>query len=443
MYTNLSFLKTGSLFPDKYDKKLLNRYKNYNKLYDGEASGFLKQRMRNILPSVNSWSLDGKWIYTNYPKLITKKTRDFLLYETPIINIDETLIPKDEQIEIIDSSKLWGEVGKGIIDYSKLGDNYLMIDCEKKEFNCVRPAIVRKVFNPLNINDIVAYVIRWDFEENDKRYLRTQVHSKGYYDEYVCEYDGCSVGRYVTYKIDKDTVIPPLGLRVYTGLTDFMVMSVSNMLTSDTGYGTSDYVDIIDHITEIGVRQTLNSKALTKNAEPILAVPDSAIITDPKTGISTFNIGNAIAIRKNDEKAYYLNYDPSLNASFQQIDRMEKQLLMLSEMSIAFLNSDFGQAPSGEALRRMMTNTIMRIGRVADDYTLTLKRHLVNLFSLYGYNLKVSDIGIVWQDGIPMDELEKAQVVDSRVENGTLSTNDAKEVLDGAGNGNNSDTIDE
>lgn len=415
-------LGTGVKFPCTEDTVRNNNYIKYDKLFRGNIHTILQERMRNIHPMLNSWSLRGKWIYANYFKLLTKKTRDFLLYETPIIDI------VDVPAEVVDCvlSNFWSVIGTSVYDYSKYGDTYIMVDCADCNIHTTKPDIVYKIVDPINIDKVVCYTIAWVFKDNDKQYIRYQQHYKGYYNEYVNEYHKNTVGAPVSL-----LGIPIKGRRVATGLDGFQILGVHNLRCSNSLYGVSDYTDLIDPVAELCVRYTLNSKALTKNAEPTPVVPKTAITVDPVTKQASVKVGNAIVISGNDPTPSYMTYDPKLDASFKQIEKMERLIFTMSEMPLALVVGDGMGAVTGEALRRLATNMIMRIGRVADDYTPVIKQLLHELLLLKGYNVPVGSISITWQDGIPLSELERSQIASSRIDDGTMTEEEAIEKLDG------------
>ena len=112
-----------------------------------------------------------------------------------------------------------------------------------------------------NIKRILYHVIAWTYEEDDgkkkKRYLKAQIHQKGYYEERIFELEGLTIGRPI-----KEPMI------VKTGLNDFAVIQIPNIITSDRVHGMDDYNDIDSLVSEIEVRVSQIAKILDKHAEP-------------------------------------------------------------------------------------------------------------------------------------------------------------------------------
>ena len=93
-----------------------------------------------------------------------------------------------------------------------------------------------------------------------------------------------------------------------------------------------------------------------------------------------------------------------------------------------------GQVPSGSALKRLMVSTISKVGRMRLRFDAGLKKAIMLCSQLGGEGtIKLNNISIVWQDGLPADDLENAQIINMRTSGrATMSRTTALERFDGS-----------
>ena len=124
-------------------------------------------------------------------------------------------------------------------------------------------------------------------------------------------------------------------------------------------------------------------------------------------------------------------------ANFQQIELLINQLYTISEMGSAIfgdLASKTGTVPSGSALRRLMMSPLAKARRIANSFDPALKGLISACAAIYGEALPVESISIKWNDGLPDDEAENAQIMAVRTGNRpTISQHTAIRRLDGLG----------
>ena len=120
---------------------------------------------------------------------------------------------------------------------------------------------------------------------------------------------------------------------------------------------------------------------------------------------------------ESDPKPEMIVWDASLDANFKQIEILINQLYTISEMGSAVfgdLSNSAGNIASGTALRRLMMSPLAKARRVANSYDKPIKEMLSLCAAVYGENIPPEDISIKWNDGLPSDPLEEANLANIR-----------------------------
>jgi hypothetical protein len=123
-----------------------------------------------------------------------------------------------------------------------------------------------------------------------------------------------------------------------------------------------------------------------------------------------------------------------LDAAFKQVEKLIELLAVISEMGTAVFGNaeNTGVAASGTALRLRYVSLLAKIKRVSLRYTPALVRALKLCSELGGVVLTKAAINVVWQDGLPNDEKERAEIADIRTgKKATMSQHEAIMYLDG------------
>ncbi|SFM37773.1 phage portal protein, partial [Pelosinus propionicus] len=222
-----------------------------------------------------------------------------------------------------------------------------------------------------------------------------------------------------------------------TGLSDFAIVQLPNVQASGNIHGRDDYTPIDPIIMELISRVGQIAKILDKHASPSMEAPDSAFQVDNDTGEYTLKAGDAfIRNSKEDAETRYITWDGNLEAAFKEFDMLLNQLYSVSEMGAAIFGDLKGSIPpSGAALRRLMVNPLMKVGRIRNHADPVVKKIIALLSEVTPSvsGLKRSDIEIQWQDGLPNDPLEEAQIMNLRVQAPTMSATTAMQRYDNMG----------
>jgi hypothetical protein len=166
----------------------------------------------------------------------------------------------------------------------------------------------------------------------------------------------------------------------------------------------------------------------------------SALEKDPATGDWRLKMGNYI-VRNDiqDPEVGYVTWDGQLTASFTQLEKLINMLAVMSEMgTVLFDNAEnTGNAASGTALKLRYMPMLAKVKRLCVRYTPALVK-AIKLCSQLGGNdivdLTDADVSITWQDGLPNDERERAEIAEIRTgAKPTMSQKDAIMYLDEVG----------
>lgn len=455
MLYDIEWLAPGKEFPPKSERDRLEKYRDNKQVFEcippyavplaGGNGGILSKSnfspmhpyflMINRLNRVVGNYEEIFSIMTNfaYQQLVSIKTADLLCGEAPLITSKQEAQKKAIET-ILDNTDLAGKLYTGTIDTSRYGDGLLKIysDGQKGQLTVVSPERWFPVVDPSNVDRIQFHVLAWlqavnpdESDANRKYRLIAEIHQPGSYEVRVYSMrDRLTIGSLVE------------APKVYqTGLSDFAIIQLPNVKTSGSTFGRDDYTPIDPIICEIITRIGQIAKILDRHANPSLEAPESAFQQDPNTGEYTLKTGDAfIRNSKEDAETRYITWDGNLESAFMEFDKLIQQLYAVSEMGAAIFGDLKGNTPpSGAALRRLLVNALMKVSRIRNNADPAVKKALALLSEVTpaaGAKLKKSDIEIQWQDGLPSDPLEEAQIINLRVQRQTMSVTTALQRYD-------------
>ena len=409
MLTNLNWLEVGKKFPPDSEIARLEMYHTNKALFECRHAEVYAEDLKRIERVIGNFGEVVSYpVILNFQKLISLKVSDLLLGEPPQFQAKN----EGQQgtiDDIIDRSNTVNTSQQVVIDASRYGDGlfYIRKEGDKGIIDLTNPLVWFPIVNPDNAREVTNHVLAWTYENGDNKYLKTQIHYKGYYDEMLFEVLGSTISK----KIEETK-------NIKTGLDDFAVIQVPNIRTSDRATGYDDYTDIDSIISEIIVRVGQIAKILDKHASPSMSGPSAALEKDIVTGEYRLKSGNFFPRdTKEDPPVEYITWDGQLEANFKQIDKLINLLYTISEMGSAIfgdLTSGTGQVPSGTALKRLMVSPLAKVNRLRMRLDPALKKAIALCSQLGGPKIAIGDISINWQDGLPGDAWEEAQIIEKR-----------------------------
>lgn len=436
MLTSLDFLKVGQSFPPKSEIERLDKYNKNKLIFEGKHEQVYYDSFKRIARVVSNFQEVVSYsVIANYQKLISLKVADLMLGEAPRIVVGEDNSKQQKAInEISNNSDLTNTLYTSVLDLSRYGDSVFLVYKEDNQakIDITQPSYYFKVVDERNIRKVVNHVLAHTYEvevtgglfskEKKKKYLYCQIHYKGFYEEFTCELNEQNI-----------IVSATETKRIKTGLNDFAVVPVHNLLTSDRSYGLDDYSDLDSIISEIEVRISQISKILDKHAEPSMQGTENALQWNEHTNSYEFKNGNYLPLSDGDTPVSYITWDAQLQANFEVIEKLINVLATVSEMGSALFDTQEkqGQVASGTALRRMMISPLAKVNRVRLSFDSAIKKALFLASQLANAKIDFQDINIIWNDGLPNDPKEEAEVMAIRTGNkATLSQWSAIQRLD-------------
>jgi hypothetical protein len=134
----------------------------------------------------------------------------------------------------------------------------------------------------------------------------------------------------------------------------------------------------------------------------------------------------------------YVTWEAQLEANFKVIENLINILSIVSEMGSTIFSTDMkvgiAAAPSGTALRRMLTSALAKVSRTRIFFDESVRKSIKLCSQIGGkdiLNLSDESINIHWNDGISNDPREDAEIMAIRTGNkATISKYSAIQRLD-------------
>ncbi|BBN97492.1 phage portal protein [Sporolactobacillus terrae] len=418
MLTNLDFLQIGKPWPPPEEGERIRQYEVNRGLFEGDHGRYYAEQFKRIQRVIGNFDKVVSYeVAVNYQKLISLKIADLLLGDPPKINAGDSGSPEQETVnQIAETTDLHNTAYETAIDVSRYGDGLFYVykdESGKGIIDVTQPQIWFPIVSPDNVKRIQYHVLAWTYDIGRKTFLRAQIHSKGRYTEREYLIDAGIIKEQTV----NDQVIQ-------TGLDDFAIVQVPNVLTSDRVHGMDDYQDIDSIVSEIEVRIGQIARILDKHAAPSVQGPAAALERDPVTGEWKLKMGNYFARdSKDDAPVEYVTWDGQLEANFKMIEQLVNFLHAISEMGSSLLGDKEGgdgTAPSGTSLRFRLISPLAKVRRIAMRFRPALIKAIKLCSELGGsgiVNLQDVPVSVTFRNGLPDDPKETAEIMATRTGN--------------------------
>lgn len=397
MLTDLNWITPGQLFPPRGEEGRLKAYEKYEYMFSGEyervfGSGFankaMELRMRDAKVST----------VINYPQLLSKKTADFVCGEPPIIDVGDNTDAMQDELDGMNFSNILYE---SFMDVSRFGNS--VVKTLDDRVSITPPKYWYPIVDIYDKKKIKQQVIAFVAD----RTIYVEIHEPGVYEKRIYEAEPGENKQYL--KFGK-----PIGgfQRIATNIDENAVQVLSNVTSSDSLYGVSDYDIIKDTLKQLLWRIFCVERILDKHSAPSIVGPGTMLEKDPITGLTLIKAGNFFKRDSADTPApEYLTWDGNLDAVRWEIEWLTNQMYTLSEMGAAFLEgAGQGEVNSGRALRLRMTSPLVKAKRLVGINEQTVKKIVRNVALSRGMRVEIKDISTVWNDGIPNDTIEDSEL---------------------------------
>ena len=429
------------IYPPDADKKRLQNYELYEKIFLGEHYDAFNVVSKDFQKDYAML----RYIACNFGGMISRLSADMLFEEFPKFTVE------DGEQSFLDAliGKTKVQIYESGLEQSYSGDILFRVravngQCVIEDIN---PAFYFPQYNMDNVRaEPTAHVLGWKvkiagqqtdglfLEKHYKGYIENELWILGTQGELVTQLD---ISEYLT---NKDGT--PKQSKVQTNIDDFLIVHIKNYGIRTTYWGISDYKDLIPLFFAVNNRITKVDNILDKHGEPILAVPDGVLDNDGRVKRGAFGVIEVDSTASGGQMPQYIVWDAKLESAFDEIDKLVEFLFMFSETSKASFGMDEGGiAESGRALKYKLLRTIAKKHRKELYYDVGLKRLLLVAQKFAKANsLKVNDATITkepkepiidWQDGVVNDPIEQLDIEERKVENGFTTTVEAISTLDG------------
>lgn len=375
--------------------------------------------------------LPWRLLKLNKFKLYTNKMDSLVFNRDPVINAGDHIMTKKVN-DLVERTHWLVGIRKALRNMETYGD--APIKTYSGGVSAFSPVNAFKVVDEHNKDEVKGYVLVDYIKDNDNiiKYIRFETHLKGKVYERVYEYNGNNIGKSVRYKY-RGRVIPAAGIWYGTGLDDFMIQWLSCDVDGEGVYGQSPYEDFANLVHEAERRQTLQIKVLDAHSEPILAVGIGMLKENERTGkVEAFDIlGNIVEISNGGIVPQYITWDGKLDSNEKMVDTLFSEIYELTELGKTFMTGEYQGNISEESLNNLVKSAVDRGNRHVWDIYYEVRKSLYVLCRLNGLDVELQELSVEFQVGQTDSIKTMADVINSRVEKGTLSIQTALQRYDG------------
>lgn len=436
MLISLKQLNEGMNWPvDETNEERQEQLEFYKRIFNGKIDNDITPHFDRVSKVTGNF-MDVVSFETrmNYQKKVSIKTVDLLLGETPTVAV-KTQTDNDALNDALEDIGFWNIMYECMIDVSRYGNGVLKVYKDtngKANLSVIPTNFWYPVVDPTNIKEITSHVIAHQYDIEKDSYLKIEIHYKGLYETRLHR-----LSKTNSYSASNTLKIGELisSYETYTGLTDFAIVPISNITSSDNLYGISDYEDINGVISEIEVRLGQVSKILDKHADPSMQLPSDCIETDDETGMSRIKLGDAFIINSKDSvEPKYITWDGQLEANFNHIKLLFEQLAILSELGSLFIGNGLEKLGniSGVALRKLAFSALAKINRLQMRSRSAIVKS-IKLMSQLGLDgvpdLTKERITVRFGDGLPVEWSDLIEQIAMAVQANVMSVEAAIELL--------------
>jgi SPP1 family phage portal protein len=423
--------KVGEVFPPVEHQERINRYKRNKQLFKGNHF--------EVFDKYNSNNKELLYIAMNLASIICKKSADFLFGEPFRALADKHEVQEaferfinDNDLHITNYETALANAYRGDAFYkvrygqtyggkfsTELDPPHVIIEAQNAEY--VFPEV-----DPANVKNIIAFHIAVPVKDGKKWFLKVESHYAGeiiYRTLVIKPHETNRDGTIKSFLIQGEIVEDAQS--VTTGVPMPLVVHIPNFTTDEDWQGIDDLSELTPIFDEINNRLTQIANILDKHADPALAVPAGTIGED-EFGNPVFNI----AVNKvfeidgqEDAKPQYITWNGQIYEAFQELDRLTEMAFTIAEIpSVVLGKGDSGTSgSSGLAIRWRMNSLLAKINRKRQYYERGLKQVLLVAQMLEivteTANYELTKPQLVFQDGLPKDELEVANIMAIRTGN--------------------------
>ena len=442
-YSKIQFpvgaLPEGERFP--MDEYRLRNYEYYEKLFEGNHFDAFRVKIENDRYGEVYEKL--RYVKVNLARLISTVGADMLCSEPPKITVPDG----DQEFldALLSENDFLTQLYESTLSNSYFGDAVFKLRIGKRNsakpesliIEDITPTIFFPTVNEFNVRaEPEEIVLAWQFIKNGKKYLRKEIHTPGKIQNKVYLMEGD--------KVKEEAPLSTVGLNLkpeeLTRVNFLLVTHIPNWKTGRKFFGYSDYHDLDELFYAINNRLTKIDNILDTHSDPVLALPEGILDSKGKVKREHLKMFEVPTGEKN-AKPEYIVWNASLEAAFDEIDKILESFFMVSEISPDTLGMGKGLSDSGRALKLKLLRTIAKVARKKKYYDGAVKKLLYEAqvlakewgITINGKKLQGEPVipEIKWFDGLPIDEYEQVETEVKRIDAGLTTKKDAIIRIDG------------
>lgn len=440
--TSLKEIDAGATWPIESEKDRLDRYARNALLFEGKHGAVWPELnpFQGSLPGPNaerSFDLGELFDRNHVDMNVNWYKRDATLFADLLCG-EPFKVKATQQAtadRIINDNSLVLKTHDLTMDLCRFGTGVYKIRFDMRGIvERINPRYWYPVVSPDNATEITAHVLAWSFKEGEQEYVRAEIHEKGKITNKIFKVEGGKLQAALLTQFARYSKIKEV---VETGVPEFLVIAVQNVLAPDGVYGMDDFSDMNDLVKELEKRLIQASRIFTKFAEPAVSGPSSKIDIDPYSGEAVMvGGGQYYPYRTGEPEPKYMTWQAELDKAFTQMDKVITLLYMVTEISPAAIGDlKQGLAESGSALKRLMLATLAKVNRLRLREDPALKEVLritaaLEVASRMKGATELTDSQITFADGLPRDDTEIVSNEVKRKAGGLTTTDDSLKRLD-------------
>ncbi|UBK83414.1 phage portal protein (plasmid) [Clostridium perfringens] len=426
----------GGYFPPTKHYKRIRKYKDNKKIFEGHQDLVFKD---NMIKGDRAKEL--LYISVNLASIICKKSADFLFGETVQIlaGKGEESPEQDAFNKFVEQNHLNILLYENAITNSYCGDTFIKVRYGQEFAGELPPEIDKPRIIIENICPEYVYpeTVAWD-----KNKIKVFHVAIPYYDEDINQWflavESHTAGRidYCKYKVTPimwntqqeperfclDGIVEGSSYSVNTGVNVPLVVHIPNMAEVGQWQGIDDLTELHPLLDEINNRLSQIADILDKHSNPAMAVP-SGLLEEDENGNAQFRVARDKVFEvmgKDDVIPQYITWNGQLVEAFKELDKLIDLVLTIAEIpAVALGKGDSGTSgASGLAIKWRMNSLLAKINRKKQYYTKGLKQvfyiaqKLEEALGIANYNITIPVLH--FQDGLPKDEMEQANIMSIR-----------------------------
>lgn len=435
MVNNKNMFAVGELFPPEVHNTRIKQYKMNKKVFKGLHNEVFKSS--NLMPSQK----DLLYVSVNLAGIICKKSADFLFGEELKVMAGKGENTKEQEAfnRFMEENHMNIMLYENAISNAYAGDSFIKIRYGQEYAGELPPELdePRVIIENINPEYVYPETVAWDKnrikcfhiaiplynEDMKKWYLSVESHSAGkirYSKYYITPLNynmDNEPDRFIIDGIDETSFF-----EVNTGVPMPLVVHIPNLSIADGWAGLDDISEILPLLDEINNRLSQIADILDKHSNPAMAVP-SGLLSADEDGNAQFRVAVDKVFEvmgKDDVIPQYITWNGQLNEAFSELDRLIDLVLTVSEIpAVALGKGDSGTSgSSGLAIKWRMNSILAKINRKKQYYNKGIKQvffiaqKLEEVLDIADYEVTVPVLH--FQDGLPKDEMEQANIMSIR-----------------------------